>query len=330
MSDVPAELWTLDAHCDSIERRFALGLSLDLAVAEPNCHVTVDRLREGNLRCLFAMVGDKDLTGSLRMIDGLCQCVADHPEDLALCTTADDVRTAVSAGQAAVVMTIEGQSMFGEHIELLRDWHRLGVRVCSLTHNEGTDDTPCALQVSTSHFGYLSPAERDALRKEQKGLTEFGRQSLEEMGRLVLACDLAHASEVTFWETLECAAGPLCYTHGNCAALCPHTRNMTDEMMTALAAKGGVLGCCFYGPFVSQDDPTLQRYVEHMLRALELMGEDCVGIGTDFDGVPQGAVMVVPEPSRMNDLWEALDKQSVSHQVMVKIAHDNFLRMIPA
>jgi membrane dipeptidase len=330
MSEVPSELWTLDGHCDSIERRFARGISLDLCVAEEGCHVTTERLRAGNLRGLFTMVGDRNLTSSLRMIGGLCQVVADHPEDLALCLSSDDVRTAVSAGQAVIVLTIEGQSMFEEHVELLRDWHRLGVRVCSLTHNEGTDDTPYALQVSRSHFGYLSPAEREALRKEQKGLTDFARTSLAEMGRLGLACDLAHANEVTFWETLECATGPVCYTHGNCAALCPHTRNMTDEMMSALAGKGGVLGCCFYGPFVSKDDPTLERYVGHVLHALELMGEGGVGIGTDFDGVPEGAVMVVPEPSRMNDLWEALDKHGVSREVMVKIAHENFLRMIPA
>jgi len=105
---------------------------------------------------------------------------------------------------------------------------------------------------------------------------------------------------------------------------------MTDEMMTALAGKGGVVGLCFYGPFVSQDDPTLDDYVEHVLHALDLMGEDGVGIGTDFDGVPEGAVMAVPEPSRMGDLWEALDRRGIPRRVLVKIAHDNFLRMLPA
>jgi len=78
------------------------------------------------------------------------------------------------------------------------------------------------------------------------------------------------------------------------------------------------------------DGPSLGRYVEHVLHALEIMGGDGVGIGTDFDGVPEGAVMVVPDPSHMADLWEALDKRGVSRAVMVKIAHDNLLRMLPA
>jgi len=329
MSELPAELWTLDAHCDSIDLRFAREDPLDLSPVERDYHVTTERLREGNLRGLFAMVGDRRLVASLRMIDGLYQVCADRPDEFALCVTAPDARTAVSAGRVAIIMTIEGQSMFEEHIEQLRNWHRLGVRVCSLTHGEGTDDTPGALQVSRSHFGHLPLAEREALRKEQEGLTDFGRLALAEMGRLGLACDLAHVSDVTFWEALECAAGPVCFTHGNCAALCPHTRNLTDEMMSALAKKGGVLGLCFYGPFVSQDNPTLERYVQHVLHALDVVGEDGVGIGTDFDGVPEDAVMVVPEPSCIGELWEALDKQGVSHDTMVKIAHGNFLRMLP-
>jgi len=330
MPEVPAELWTLDAHCDSIDSRFGRGDPLDLSALERDYQVTTERLREGNLRGLFAMVGERKLVDSLRMIDGIYEVWADRPDEFALCVTAREVCTAVSAGRLAITMTIEGQSMFEEHIEQLRNWHRLGVRVCSLTHGEGADDTPGALQVSRSHFGCLPLDERDALRKEQKGLTDFARLALAEMGRLGIACDLAHANDVTFWEAIEGAAGPVCFTHGNCAALCPHTRNLTDEMMSALGENGGVLGLCFYGPFVSEDNPTLECYVQHVLHALEVMGEDGVGIGTDFDGVPEGAVMVVPEPSRMGDLWEALDKQGVSHDTMVKIAHGNFLRMLPA
>ena len=83
------------------------------------------------------------------------------------------------------------------------------------------------------------------------------------------------------------------------AALSPHTRNLTDEMMRALAERGGVLGLCFYGPFVDTNEPTMERFVEHVTHALELMGEGGVGIGTDFDGVSEGAAMIVREPSRM-------------------------------
>ena len=325
-----SELWTLDAHCDSVILRLYHGDPLDLSPMARDYHVTVPRLREGRLLGLFTMVGDKNLAPSLRMIDGMHRLAAEQGDRFALCLTASDVRAAAEAGRVAIVMTIEGQSMFEEHIELVRSWHRLGVRVYSLTHGEGVATVPMALQQSDSFFGYISPADRDTMRREHRGLTAFARESLQEMGRLGIACDLAHVNDATFWETLECATGPLCFTHGNCYSLCPHSRNLTDEMMRALAAKGGVIGPCFLGRFIHETDQTLERYVAHVLHALEIMGPDGVGIGTDFDGVAPDAIMVVRDPSHLNDLWEALDKRGVDAATMRKIARENFLRMLPA
>lgn len=325
-----SSLWTLDAHCDSIILRFADGEPLDLSPVARNYHVTVPRLIEGRLLGLFAMVGDKNLVPSLRMIDGMHRLCAEQNDRFALCLTASDVRAAAESGRVAMVMTIEGQSMFEEHVEQVRNWHRLGVRVYSLTHGESIARTPGALQQSESYFGYISPADRDKMRRQHKGLTAFARESLKEMGRLGIACDLAHVNDTVFWETIECATGPLCFTHGNCYSLCPHSRNLTDQMLTALARKGGVIGPCFYGKFIHETDQTLDRYVAHILHALEIMGPDGVGIGTDYDGVGEGAVMVIKDPSHMSELWEALDKRGVKAATLRKIAHDNFLRMLPA
>jgi membrane dipeptidase len=322
--------WSLDGHCDSIILRFVNGDPLDLSPVARDYHVTVPRLLDGRLMALFAMVGDKRLVPSLQMIDRMHRVCREHSDRFSLCLTASEVRTAAESGRIAIVMTIEGQSMFDEHIEHVGNWHRLGVRIFSLTHGEGTTKVPTALQQSESYFGYLSRNDRDRLRREHKGLTSFARESLREMGRLGIACDLAHVNDATFWEVMEHATGPVCFTHGNCYALCPHSRNLTDEMLKALAQKGGVVGPCFYGTFVHQTQPTLDRYVGHILHALEIMGPDGVGIGTDFDGVSEGSVMVVPNPSRMGDLWEALDKRGVPSPILRKIAHDNFMRMLPA
>jgi len=322
-------LWTLDAHCDSIILRFSQGDPIDLSPVGRGYQVTLPGLRKGRLLALFAMVGDRELVPSLRMIEGLHQVCAARPKDFALCLTARDIRRAVAAGRAAIIMTIEGQSMFEERLELVRLWHRLGVRLYSLTHGEGTENVPNALQVSKSHFGYLSPAERDALRKSQKGLTTFARAALDEMGRLAIPCDLAHANDVTFWEVLEHASGPVCVTHGNCAALTPHTRNLTDEMMKALAQKRGVIGLCFYKPFLHETEPNLEHFVEHVLHALEVMGEDGVGIGTDFDGGGDETHMIVKDPSGLRDVWEALAKRGLTTRTLAKIAHGNFLRLLP-
>ena len=222
--------------------------------------------------------------------------------------------------------------MFHENSAGLRLWHELGVRVASITHGEGNRGRvrSAALQVDASRFGYLTPTERATLLRQTRGLTAFGRESLVEMARLNIACDLAHANERAFWEAVELAEGPLCYTHGNCYSLCPHSRNCTDDMLKALAGKGGVIGICFYGSFVSQTEPGLDLLVEHFLHALEIMGEDHVGVGTDFDGIGEHQTPVIPDAAALPRLWKALAARGVPMRVLKKISRDNFLRLLPA
>lgn len=325
------DLLTLDAHNDSIILRDVRGDVKDFADVDPAYHVDLPRMRQGGMGSLFVMVGDSDLNQSVRLIDAVHRMAQTHPQDFALCRTRSEVRQANQNGQIGLVMSIEGQVMFAENLAGLRLWHELGVRVASLTHGEGNRGRvrSAALQVDRSHFGYLTPQERATLRRQTRGLTAFARESLAEMARLGIACDLAHANERTFWETLEYTEGPVCYTHGNCYSLCPHTRNCTDEMLKALADKDGVIGICFYGAFVSDSDPNLDGLVEHYLHALEIMGEDHVGVGTDFDGIGEHQTPVIPDPAALPELWRALDARGVSAEVMQKISRDNFLRMIP-
>jgi len=330
MTDVSNDLWMLDGHCDSVILRLYNGDPTDLSpVQENNYQVTLPRLQAGRLLGLFMMVGDKHLAPSLQMIERMQALCRERADDFARCLTADDVRRSAEAGRVGIVMTLEGQSMFEEKVELIRLYHHLGVRLFSLTHGEGTENAEHALQGSKSVFAYLTPAERDDLRKGQAGLTEFGRAALAEMGRLGIPCDLAHANDVTFWNVMEQADGPVCVTHGNCAAICPHSRNLTDDMLKALAERRGVIGLCFYTQFIHPSEPNLEHFVEHVLHALEIMGPDGVGIGTDYDGGGDETDLVIREPSGIGALWEALETRGVSHQQMVKIAHENLLRLLP-
>lgn len=326
------DLLTLDAHNDSIILRDVRGDVRDFADADKAYHVDLPRMRRGGMGSLFVMVGDSDLAQSVRLIHAVKRMPDAHPKDFALCRTQREVRAANRKKQIALVMSIEGQAMFGENPAGLRLWHELGVRVASITHGEGNRGRTrsTALQIDRSHFGYLTAAERATLRRQTRGLTEFGRQSLVEMARLNIACDLAHANERTFWEVIEHAEGPVCYTHGNCYSLCPHTRNCTDDMLKALADRGGVIGICFYGAFVSQSEPSLDLLVEHFLHALEVMGEDHVGVGTDFDGIGEHHTPVIPNPASLPKLWKALSDRGVSQRALKKISRDNFLRMLPA
>ena len=316
----------LDAHCDSLILRWKRDDPMDLAEVDPVYQVDLPRLRRGGMDCLFVMVGDNDLAQSSVLIDAAYEMCRAHAADFTLCKTRSQVRGSRDAHKVAIVLTIEGQRMFGEDLRHLRNWHRLGVRLASITHGGGGRPE---LQYDPSYFGYIEPTERENLRRQSKGLTAFGREALAEMGRLGIAVDLAHINDVAFWEVLEEAECPVCYTHGACYALCPHSRALTDDMMRALAEKGGVMGIAFYRRFIHCEESTLDRLCDHLMHALELMGEDHVGIGSDFDGT-SGLLRPIPEDaSRLEELFEALARRGVNEEILKQVAGESFLRMLP-
>jgi membrane dipeptidase len=126
----------------------------------------------------------------------------------------------------------------------------------------------------------------------------------------------------------ETGKGKFCCTHSNCAALCSHTRNLTDVMMEALADRNGVMGICYYGEFIDEHNPSLERYAGHVVHALDVMGSCHVGIGSDYDGVPPDAFMAIPHPGHTGELWTALADAGIKAATLKKIAHENFLRLL--
>ncbi len=318
-----------DGHCDSLILREVRDDPIDFADCDPTYQADSSRLRKGGVAAMFVMVGDSDLRQSLRLIDGVRRIEANHPDAFAVCGTAAEVRKARRTGRIALVMSIESQTMFEEDPAPLRLWHRLGVRMMSLTHGEGRSRASrIALQYTGSHVGWLAADERAVLYRQSKGLTPFAREALREMGRLNIIADLAHVNDRAFFEALECATGPVAVTHGNTYALCPHTRNSTDEMMRALAARGGVLGVCPYKRFVDVESPSCARLADHVLHALEIMGENHVGFGSDLDGIPLNEEGVIPDAAAVPMLWSELRRRGVSAKVIRKVAFDNFLRLL--
>ena len=349
------EIWTLDAHCDTLYMKEFLkgeGLPREMQKVDPDTffRVTLPRLREGHVGCLFANVGDIGLLTSSAIIDSLYRCVEEKERNISICHDATEVNRTVESGKIAVVLSCEGSFLFLGRLDLLRNWRRLGVRVMNITHGEGKENlgwfaeialgkdsliqakSSHALQITPTRDGYMEPESRKVLRKREKGLTSFGKSAVEEMIRLGIVCDLSHANDATFWDALalgeESGNGKFCCTHSNCAALCNHTRNLTDEMMEALADCSGVMGICFFGEFIDEKNPSLERYVDHVLHAIDVMGPDHIGIGSDYDGVPPGAFMAIPHPGRMSYLWMALRDAGIPAATLRKIGHENFLRLL--
>lgn len=313
----------LDGHIDTVIKNLAAGLPANLGQRRADMHLDLPRMVEGGLSGGFVMVGGHDLVQGLRLVDRVYEECALNADRLTVALCADDVRRAKAAGKAAFIMEMEGAWMLHDQMALMRVFHRLGVRMVGPTHGEGGE--PFQLQGEKSLFGYCDLAKRDELRRTQKGLTAFGKELVREMPRMPLLLDLAHANDAAFYEALDLYDGPPLFSHGNCFGLCPHSRNLTDDQLKALAAKGGVICIAFYTAFVDREKATFERLLDHFSYAADLVGVAHVGLGSDYDGCN---ATVIPEVSQLTALTQGLLSRGFSADDVLKILGGNLMRVI--
>jgi membrane dipeptidase len=215
---------------------------------------------------------------------------------------------------------IEGGHAIEDSLRLLRDFYDLGVRYMTLTH---TNSNSWADSSGDEH-------------KPNNGLSPFGKEVVLEMNRLGMMVDIAHVADKTFWDALATSKAPIFSSHSSCRALCDVPRNMTDEMIKAMAQKGGVIQINFNCNFVKAGSgspggqrPTLADVVRHIDHAVEIGGIDAVGLGSDFDGIP-----CAPEGLDSVDKWpnltRALLEEGYTAEEIRKIYGENTLRMMAA
>lgn len=178
---------------------------------------------------------------ALDMIDTVrTDVIAKHPDDFVFATTADDIERAHKDKKIAALMGIEGGHAIEDDLRALRDFYTLGVRYMTLTH------------FNTNHWADSQGDTDDAKVTHHNGLTPFGEDVVREMNRLGMMVDISHTADPTFYAALKVSTAPLIASHSGCRAVSNYTRNMTDDMIKALAAKGGVMQINFGCDFLSQ------------------------------------------------------------------------------
>jgi membrane dipeptidase len=166
--------------------------------------------------------------------------IGKHPDDFMLATSTKDIEEAHRRGKIAALMGIEGGHAIEDSLGLLRDYYALGVRYMTLTHS------------NTNNWADSSGDTTNAAVKHHNGLTDFGKDVVREMNRLGMMVDISHVADKTFWDALAVSKAPIFASHSSARAITNHARNMTDEMILALAKKGGVVQVNFYCGYVSQ------------------------------------------------------------------------------
>src|SRR2546421_8618411 len=230
----------LDTHADTPQR--LLTGTFDLGKRDAEGHVDIPRMREGGLNAQFFSIfitgkslGPPEIQQALDQIDLVRQNTQQHGKDLALATTAEEIRRAHAQGQIAILMGIEGGHMIGNDIRMVRVYSALGVRYMTL-----------------AHFYNDEWADSSTDKPEHNGLTHFGKEVVREMNRQGMLVDISHVSDKTFYDALAVSRAPMIASHSSCRALCDHPRNMTDDMIKALATKGGVIQINYEKSFLDQ------------------------------------------------------------------------------
>jgi len=237
----------VDTHADT-PQRFLDG-NYDIGTADPKDigHISLDKARAGNLGAEFFSIWVDPTTNqghfaqhTLDLIDSVYEQAARHPDRMTMAYSVEDIKRAHKQKKLAALMGIEGGHSIENDLHLLRDFYRLGVRYMTLSWS------------NTNEWADSSGDIDDPKIQHHNGLTDFGKQVVLEMNRLGMMVDIAHVADKTFLDAIATTKAPLIASHSCARALTNHPRNMTDDMLRAVAKNGGVVQVNFYSAFVDE------------------------------------------------------------------------------
>ncbi len=239
-----------------------------------------------------------------------------YGEEFAQATSLESLLKNESEGKISGILTVEESGIMNGDLNRLDTLYQEGIRLMTPMWNY------------ENCIGY--PNHRDPLENE-KGLKPFGKEAVQKMSDLGIILDVAHASDGCFWDILKYSEGPVVASHSNCRALCNHSRNLTDEMIRALAERGGAAGMNIYGTFLKDDGSTigkLEDMVKHIHHMINKGGMEFPAIGTDLDGIGKQEGAAILTVADMYKLKDALLKSGLSYDQVDRIWHRNAERVL--
>jgi len=236
--------------------------------------------------------------------------VARVPDYLGIARTSADLYANKQIGKKSIMLGIENGLAIEHSLDKLRHFADRGIVYMTLCHNGDNDICDSARGCNTHN-----------------GVSEFGEQVIKEMNRLGIMVDMSHAGEKSFYDALEISEKPIVCSHSNSRILCDHPRNLTDDQLRAIAAKGGVVHTTFYHGFLQKTgEADILDGIKHLEHAIDIMGIDHVGIGTDFDG--DGGVRGMRDASDIQQFTRQLLRRRYSETDIAKIWGGNWLRVM--
>lgn len=320
----------IDMHCDTLMKAYLKhGKEADM-LDMPNTMVDIQRMAQGGMLAQFFAIfvlpqyayeswyhcepmGEEEYIHAC--IQVLEANLEKYEDMIGIAFDTDMIESNCWSGKMSAVLTIEDAGFLNGNLETLKKYYDLGIRSAGLTWN------------CQNCIGYPNSTVPSVM---QSGLTDFGKEVvcfMQETGMLV---DVSHLSDGGFWDVISLAKKPVVATHSNCRELCPHPRNLTDEMIRAIAGCGGTIGINFTPEFLNPDmscgDSRVEQILEMMRHAKKVGGIDAVALGSDFDGMH--GRLELKDCSCYPLLEERLEQGGFSHCEIMKILKDNVLRVL--
>ena len=304
---------TLDTHCDT-PMFFPQGIHFEQR--DPRILVDLHKMTEGRQDATIMVSYLPQPTENAKayadnIFDQIETIVRDNRRYLALARSPEDLWKNKHLGLKSIMLGIENGIALEHDIANIQHFADRGIVYITLCHNGDNDICDSASKSTQTHGG----------------VSQFGAEVIAEMNRLGILVDMSHAGEKSFYDALDISTKPIVCSHSSARALCDHPRNLTDDQMRALAAKGGVAQTTIYNGFLRKDaQATILDVMAHLEHAIDVMGIDHVGLGTDFDG--DGGVPGLADSSELLNFTRQLLLKRYSDEDIQKIWGGNFLRVM--
>ena len=304
---------TLDTHCDT-PMFFPQGIHFEQR--DPKILVDLHKMTEGRQDATIMVAylpqpTENPTAYADSIFDQIEVIVSQNSDYVRIASTPRDLWMNKHQGLKSIMLGIENGIAIDGKLENLQHFVDRGIVYITLCHNGDNDICDSASKTQHTHHG----------------VSAFGEQVIKEMNRLGVLVDMSHAGEESFYNALEISSKPIVCSHSSARALCDHPRNLTDDQMRALAQKGGVAQTTIYHGFLKKDgEATINDVIAHLEHAIDVMGIDHVGLGTDFDG--DGGVRGLANSAELINFTRRLLARRFSEHDIQKIWGGNFLRVM--
>ena len=312
----------IDMHCDTLTALYRIGGQL----SQNDLHVDLHKMEKGECFlqnfAVFTNIADQDSSFTWKVIDFYDEQMKINEDRIRKALTYEDILENERSGYMNAMLTLEEGSVIDGDLDRLKDFYDRGVRMITLTWNHANG-------IGFPNFRMKEGGYENILYRinDKDGLTDFGIEYIRRMEELGMIIDVSHLSDAGFYDVVKYSTKPFVASHSDARSICGVARNLSDEMIRLLADKGGVMGINYCSAFIEDRNETfttVQGMVDHIRHIVKIGGIDCVGLGSDFDGIENS--LEIKDASGVQLLYEAL-KKYFSEEEIEKIFWKNVLRV---